>query len=735
MMGLRTLKRAFEMALFVLIVFAAPLAAASSAQPAGDKLLQMIPAESLFCVRVNNLDGTLAQIDEFLTGLAPINVSTQVRMQFGKLLGSPELKGLNMNGSFVAFGTIAADEPVGDDLISVLIPVTDYKQFVSGNPNLARPDGNGVSKIAGAGIDGLIMQVGDFALLKSPDSYDKLIATAKSISSGESASLASVLDADQAQEAAQAPIWAYGNVQVASKAFETEISDGLEQMKKAMQNIKAKEKALATDPNAVVNMYSSMLDILMKETRSLSLTARLWSSAFNLRLSVSAVPGTEMANMFVAGPSKGHGKDVLGYLEDGALMNVAAKVKSPFVRKLYSRSIDLFGTFAGDSLPADEIEKMKALAVDGIDSLGDTAAFSVAVEAQRKPPFAIKYVVAVEDESKFNRVIEQGTEMMETPAIVDFYKSLGMEIGYTMNRNVSSYRGVSIDSARFTMKSTDANSPAGQMITAMYGEGFNYRWAMVDGTWVCAVSDDPDSEVRELIDEVKAGGPRQIAPEMKAALALIPDAGEADFVGTYNFLRWFTVMFAMMPIPMPQMDISTKSDVVWAANLGGGKMVMEIALPKEHLMEIMTVFQAIQQQKMQQQDASATLISAKNLSQIGRACLIYANDYDDRFPANLHELVEKADLSPKILESPRKPTGFDGPSYIYICGQTTAMQPGNIIAYENPEFCSDEINVLFLDSHVEAMKPDEFLRALAATCKRLGKVMPDVRFNLPTKPK
>ena len=126
---------------------------------------------------------------------------------------------------------------------------------------------------------------------------------------------------------------------------------------------------------------------------------------------------------------------------------------------------------------------------------------------------------------------------------------------------------------------------------------------------------------------------------------------------------------------------------------------------------------------------STRVVSGTNLSVIGKACLIYANDYEEKFPPNLQELVEKADLSSKCLESPRKPKGFDGPSYIYVSGQTVLMEPGNIIAYENPGFCSDKINVLFLDSHVQAMKPDEFLRELEATYKRLGRKMPEVKFK------
>ncbi|UCG47983.1 MAG: hypothetical protein JSU94_21195 [Phycisphaerales bacterium] len=121
--------------------------------------------------------------------------------------------------------------------------------------------------------------------------------------------------------------------------------------------------------------------------------------------------------------------------------------------------------------------------------------------------------------------------------------------------------------------------------------------------------------------------------------------------------------------------------------------------------------------------------SGTNLSGIGRACLIYANDYEDKLPPDLETLVEKAELSPKSLESPRKPRGFDGPSYIYIAGQTVGMAPGNIVAYENPEFCSDKINVLYLDSHVAAETRQDFLEYLEATYKRLGRPMPQVKFK------
>ncbi|HNY77515.1 MAG: DUF3352 domain-containing protein [Sedimentisphaerales bacterium] len=123
------------------------------------------------------------------------------------------------------------------------------------------------------------------------------------------------------------------------------------------------------------------------------------------------------------------------------------------------------------------------------------------------------------------------------------------------------------------------------------------------------------------------------------------------------------------------------------------------------------------------------MTSGTNLSSIGKACLIYANDHEDELPPNLEALVTEAELPAQCLESKRKPADFDGPSYVYIAGQTTAMYPGNIVAYEDTRYCTEGVNVLFLDSHVEFMKPGQFRQELKATYERLGREMPEIRFR------
>ena len=721
-------------ALLIFFIFTTAVKAEISSELAGDELLKMLPAESLFCVRVNNLDNSLGQIDQFLTGISPMPMflSMTVRGQLAKLLGSPELTGLNMNGSFAIFAVPTAGEPTGpkqsDMFIGVLAPVTDYKKFIDGNPNMSQPDANGISKFTSGNLGGvLIKQVGNYALIAKAE-YSAFAANAKSLFAAEAGGLAGVLDADEVNRATKEPLWAYGNVQLVSKVFGPLIFGKIEEIKKLKGQL-SNQQAPELVAN-VMNMYATVFETLLKETKSLSLTVRPEPNVCNMAVSISALPGTNMANIFVADASAGQENKLLNYLENGTMMNFACKMNTPFW-KLYAACIDLMPIMMGEGMPAEEIAKLKALVENAAAALGDSAAGSFSVDVKNKPPFTGKYVVAVKNPEKFNQLIEESVQIVNTGAIANFYKSMNFETSFTMKRAVDNYKGVSIDSSKFVMKSTEPNSPQGQMINAMYGEGFDYRWAIVDGLYVCVMGGDVDSAIRELIDQVKAGGPKQLADETKAALSLIPQAGKADFVGTYNFLRWFKIIGAVMPVPVPipQMDIPTKSNIVFAVKIANGKMTFEIALPKQHLMEMMGMFQMIQQQQ-QMQKKGMTTTSAQNLRLIGLACLRYAKDYDDKFPPNLQVLVEKYDLSPEDLKSPLKPEGFDGPSYIYVEGQNTKMEPGNILVYENPAFCTDMINVFLLDSHVQVMRPNEFLRELEVTYKRLGREMPEVKFKV-----
>ena len=93
-----------------------------------------------------------------------------------------------------------------------------------------------------------------------------------------------------------------------------------------------------------------------------------------------------------------------------------------------------------------------------------------------------------------------------------------------------------------------------------------------------------------------------------------------------------------------------------------------------------------------------------NLSWIGKALLIYANDYNDEFPPDLDTLIHKAELPAQNLVCPATEL-----KYIYRGASiTTSDTPWLITVYEKAGNHCGGRNVLFLDAHVEWVSEERF---------------------------
>ena len=108
-----------------------------------------------------------------------------------------------------------------------------------------------------------------------------------------------------------------------------------------------------------------------------------------------------------------------------------------------------------------------------------------------------------------------------------------------------------------------------------------------------------------------------------------------------------------------------------------------------------------------QAHAIATRIAcATNLSGIGKAILIYANDYNDQLPPDLETLISKAEMPARGLVCPASESRE---SYIYRGASiTTSDTPWMITVYEKLSNHGDGRYVLFLDSHVEWVSEERF---------------------------
>ncbi len=611
----------------VVLLAAGSVWARNPAKPRRDGLLRIVPAKSLFCVRINNLDSTLAGANEFLKDIVPesFDAKAMALSQLGNLLGNEKLRGVNTKGKFAIFGVNVPGEsagrgPRGNMFIGALIPVRNYDKFISQNPNCSEPDDQGISTITVDGRDRVLAtKLRRFALLCQTRARDKLVRV-KKLMGARKRGLFTTLDENESKLATTSPVWLYVNVQEGAKLIEPMLFAQLEQMKAALQSVKESGQGAIGDPAAIVSFYAGLFKMLIDGTGHVTVGLSPTSDVCHVTVGMKAVPETEMAAMLTA-PAGGDLKNLLGYLDDGAMMNLGCKVNRESGKMLYMKLIELIPLMTTDGIPEADLEKLKKLTAKTFDAIGDSLAFSFATGDKDSAPLSIKYVIKVRDKKAFEQVIEEELQMMREGALDKLYKGFGMEMDVKVERDAGTYKGVSIDAAKVAFKMGDEDSPQSQMLRKMWGDALDYRWALVDGYCVYSIGGDTDKTIRELIDQVKAGGPKKIGPEMKAALDAIPNSKQADCVGTLNYVRMLNMASAFMVVPggvkFPQLDVPTKSNIAFASRTADGRMTLQMALPKKHLLEIKSAFEKLipqieQQEKMQKKqktDAKAEKVA------------------------------------------------------------------------------------------------------------------------------
>lgn len=714
-------RRTVSVIVTLIAVLALSVPASIQGAEKSDAVLDVIPADIVFCVRINNLNQVTGVFDQFLTGIAPVSTGGLIKGPLTMMFGNPELQGLDANGSFAIFATAESSEAPPN--IFFLLPVTDYKELLDPNFRVSQPDGNGISAV-GTGPAGqfYISPVRSFALMSKD--YGKLSSMATSIKEAKTTDLRTALLTEQVAQSSAEPIWCYANMVKVSAIYGSFVSEGIDGIKKQATNpgaavqdqidnlervksrilssapdieakvkdirlkmerlkeqrdktqadindltekmkqtnndktktaqfeslLQEKKKMLASvdeqfinletiakqtiemDPNqnpavlqinsqiaelkakkqqlqgqktpemaaSMIDLYGGILKDFIQQTKSITLVCNPRPAVLNFRVTVNALPGTEMAKMLTAESSLPRKNNLTGFTEDGAAMNFVGRMNKTSTKKMYAKFIDLFAPMTGKDANSPDIVKTKKLCVDMVDSMGELMVGAFSIDPNAKPPFDAKYVYEVKDANLFNKTMDEFAQVWAGSAFDDFYKNMGMESNFVIKHGVENYKGVTIDAATFSMKFTDMNSPEAQMLNTMYGRGFDYRWAIVDGLWVCRISSDPNS-IYKLIDQVKAGPPAQPCAEVQNAMKLIPRADNADVFCTINYLRLMKGMLAFSPMPFTMPDIPTKSNLAFAAKVDNGAITIDIAAPKEHVIEMSTAFGMMMQQQMQQQ--------------------------------------------------------------------------------------------------------------------------------------
>ncbi len=596
-------KEAFVLWTLLILLGAADVGAVQAAQPPASDPARIIPADALFCIRINKLATSLGQVDQFLTGIspdgAPVNISMPVQMQLGKLLGAPQPAGVNMTGDFAIFGPLPGGEKPDPKRVGALVPISDFQQFLT-NPNVVKPDAQGILKLNLEGKPGVAgIQMGNYLLLTRAADQQALLEAKSWTSGAGAASLAQRLSPDELKRATGSPAWAYANIQVAARLYGPMLQQKIKEMTKKMQEAQAKGGPMLGSPAAAMDMWTSLLNSFLQETQLVSLTIDPSAAAIRLAPVVVGVPNTDLAKMLSMSGTPQAQPNLIGYTENGAITTGVATFSPEFARAITLKRVEMFTAMMGETMPKEDLARLRKLATDSADAVGGATAWSFSSDLKSKPPIRLRRVVTIKDKQKLNDVFDQVSKMMNEGAIADIAKRFGLKMQFTLKRNAETYKDVPIDAGTIMIQPVDVNAPQGQMMKSMFGGGFNLRMAVVNNLLLSAMAADPDKEIRALIDQAKSGTPGQVPSEVQAAMQLVPEAKNASFFGTYNYVRalQMAMSFMPMPMPMPQTEMSTGSGIAFAGTIGGGKLLTDIVVPKQQVQELVRIISSMKQQQ------------------------------------------------------------------------------------------------------------------------------------------
>jgi hypothetical protein len=599
-------KQALVLWAVLILLGAADVVAVGAAQPPANDPMRIIPADALFCIRINKLATSLGQVDQFLTGISPQGLSMPVQAGLAKVLGAPQPAGVNMTGDFAVFGPLPGGEKPDMKRVGVLVPISDFSQFLT-NPNVVKPDAQGILKINMEGKPSLAgVQIGNYVLLTRAADQQALLEAKRWTSGAGTASLAQRLSPDEFKRAADSPAWAYANIQIVAKTYGPMLQQKIKEATKKMQEAQAKGGPVVAPPPGTLDLWISLLNSFLQQTEFVSLVISPSPAAMRLAPEVVGVPNSEMAKILSLGRPAQPQPSLLGYTQNGAITTGVATFSPELARAITLWRVHLLTAMVGESMPKEDVARLRKLATDSADALGGAAAWAFSPEPKAKPPFRFRRVDTIRDKQKLNDVLDEATKLANEGMLTETMKKFGIKVQFTFKRNVETYKDVPIDAAGIVIQPVDVNAPQAQMMKSMFGGGFHLRMALVNDLWLTAMSADPDQEIHALIDQAKSGSPGQVPSEVQAALQLVPEAKNASVFGTYNLARWMQVVMSFMPMPMamPQTEIPAGSDIAFDAIIGGGRLLTNIAVPKQQVEAMMNMFAGMKKQQMEQQKES-----------------------------------------------------------------------------------------------------------------------------------
>ena len=575
-----------------------------------DALLSMLPEDSMFCVRINNFNGSLGILDQYLAGASPVPVSLAMlaNLQLGAIIGDPMLTGIDQGGDFALFA-IPPQADGTEPIMGILIPVTDYKTFVETNPNCKEGESGIAALLAPNSPAGgfALAEVGNgkYAIVVSESEKATLPALREAITKTQKP-LSKKISAAQAKESISAPAWAYINLAGLYNKYNQDVLGMLEMAQTGM--------AQTGGPAEMMEFYFKMLPELFKEfageagSATMALTPQ--PTIMTLDVALRAKDGSELAKMLVA-DTKSTGYTLTNYLDNSNAVNGLMMMDGSFMQGFYDKLFDIMEAATDDPAAKEQTEKMKGLTQKMFAAMGDEVSISYSYTAGT-PPFKLQEVFEVKDSEAMKALMTESMDYANS-----LYKTMGISAELKYEPGVSTYKDASIDTISISIvTSDDPNDTMQKEIEKMYGsDGFKYYLAQTPDKFYLAMGPNSEETLKTLIDQPASTA----APsgDIKIAMDALKDTPYNDFVFSVNVIKLMKGMGEMMQTmgaqpgmePAAAMfsglkDVQTQSCLVTGGKVADGQAALRLAIPKQHLVEIVGIAMQIQQQAMAMQQQS-----------------------------------------------------------------------------------------------------------------------------------
>jgi thiol-disulfide isomerase/thioredoxin len=635
-----------------------------------DALFNILPDNCLFCARINNFNESLGTLDRYLAGAAPVPVSLAmlVNMQLGAIIGDPTLSGIDHGGDFSVFAVMPqADQ--SEPLVGMLVPVENYSDFIESNPNckeiengltLLSPPSSPMSPTRSMG-NFLLAPAGDTYALVVPDE-EKAVMPALQNALESDAKISERLSTEQTQNGISAPAWVYINLSSLYEKYNKDVLGMLEIAKMGMGQ--------AGGPAEMMEFYFKMLPELLNEfageTDSATLALTPDTNILNLDIALRAKDNSELSEMLVATKYEEDFR-LADYLDNANAVNGLMRMDGSSMQDFYDKLFDIMEAATDDPATIEETAKMKGLVQKMFAAMGNEVSISYSYAAGT-PPFKLQEVFEVKDGAAMKVLTKEGVAYANV-----LYKTMGIPAELKYESAVSTYKSATIDAMSISITaSDDPNDMTYKEIEKIYGsDGFKYYFAQTKDKFYLAMGPNSEDTLKALIDQP----PSTAAPsgDIKIAMDALESTPYDDFIMSVNVIKLIKGMGEMIEAlgaqpgmePAAAMfndmkDLPTKSCLVVGGNIGDGLATLRLAVPKQHLIEIVGMGMQIQQQAMAATDQKLTEVqqNREEVKQIEQQIMVTQKSLETQ--QENKEVMEKA-IQEKMQNSPHSWVGKPAP--------------------------------------------------------------------------